>query len=106
MRTPTAPGVRFQSAINLRDGWIGGIDRLDEGKPVGMALVHLEGIARVVAVHRKWRHQDGAVDADSVHCSYHLVARDLRWPRQYGVPRPARAIALVGMHLRVDGQRI
>ena len=106
MRTPTAPGVRFQSAMISRDGRIGRIHRLDQRKSSGMALVHLERIAGVVAVHREGRHQDRAVDAGSVHLRHHLVARDLRRTCQHAVPRPAGTIALVGMHLGVDGQHV
>src|SRR5262249_12549972 len=101
-RTGSALPVRD----DLRDGRVGRIDRLDEGKPGGMALVHLERIAGVVAVDRERRNQDCAVDADGVHRDDHLVTRDLARSRQYGVPRPARVIALVGMHLRVDDQHI
>src|SRR5215813_12138028 len=80
-----------------------GLTRANRG---GMALVHLERIAGVVAVDRERRNQDCAADTDGVHRGDHLVTRDLARSRQFGVPRPARVIALVGMHLRVDGQHI
>jgi len=73
MRTGSALPVRD----DLRDGRVGRIDRFDEGKPGGMALVHLERIAGIVAVDRERRNQDCAVDADGVHRGDHLVTRDL-----------------------------
>src|SRR5258705_13658512 len=90
MRTPTAPGVRFQSAMTSATDGLAGSTGLTRANPGGMALVHLERIAGVVAVDRERRNQDCAVDADGVHRGDHLVTRDLARSRQYGIPRPAR----------------
>jgi hypothetical protein len=40
---------------DLGDRWIGGIDRLDHGEAIGVALLHRDRIARVIAVHRERR---------------------------------------------------
>ena len=100
------PGTALPIRDDLRDGRVGRIDRLDEGEPGGMALVRFERIAGVVAVDRERRHQESAVDADGIHGGDHLIPRDFGWSRQFGAPRTARVIALVGMHLRVDGQHL
>ena len=90
---PHRAGRALPVGDDVGDGRIGGIDGLDEREPAGMAFVHLERIARVVAVHRERRHQDRAIDADGVHRGHHLVARHLRGPDQHAVPRPPGVIA-------------
>jgi hypothetical protein len=78
------------------------INRLDQREPAGMRLAHRNRVARVIAVHGEWRHQQRAVDADRIHRRHHLVTGDLRRPVQRRRPWPARMVALIGMHLRVD----
>src|SRR5215510_5200681 len=64
--------------------------------------VDLEGIAGVVAIQSKGRHQQRPSDADGVHRDHHVIAGDLRRPRQEAAPRTLRPIPLVGMDLGVN----
>ena len=57
-----------------------GVERLDDGEPAGMGPLHFHGIAGVIAVQRKGRDEDRAVDADLVHRRHHLVTRDMIGP--------------------------
>ncbi len=86
----------------IGDGGIGGIDRLDQPEPGGMRGVNREGVAGVVAIHRKRRHQHGAVDTDGVHRGHHLVAGDLRRALQNAGPGAARMVAFVGVNLGIQ----
>src|SRR5262249_22764005 len=43
---------------------------------------------------------------DRIHGRDHLIAADLGWSGQYGMPGPAGMVALIGMHLRVNGQHV
>ena len=94
----------FPIRDNVRDARIGRVHRLDEREPAGMALVHLERIARVVPVHCESGDQDCSGDTGHIHLRHHLIARNLRWTREDAVPGPAGVISLVSMHLRVDSQ--
>jgi hypothetical protein len=85
------------------DAGIVRIDRPDQPEFAGVSGADVERVARVVAVHAERRDQDRAVDTDIVHRRNHLVAGDLRRTDQRTHPRPARMVALVGVHLRVDG---
>ena len=78
------------------------IDRLDQGEPAGMFGMNGDGVAGIVTVHGKRRHQHCAVDADRVHRGYHLIARDVGWASQDGGPGAAGVIVLIRMHLGID----
>ena len=78
------------------------IDRLDDRHAAGMRALHLLGVARVVAVHRKRRDEDRAIDADLVHRRDHLVAGNVSGPVRHAVPGPLRSVRLVDVDLGID----
>ena len=84
------------------DGGIVGIDRLDDREPVRMFQRHFDRVARVIAIQRKRRDEDRAINADLVHRRHHLVAGDMRRPVRHAVPRAARCVGLVGVDLGID----
>ena len=69
-----------------------------------MRPLHLHRIAGIVAVQRKRRDEDRAVDADLVHRRHHLVTRDVVGPVRHRVPGPLRAVRLIGMDLGIDNR--
>jgi hypothetical protein len=81
---------------------IGRVDRFDQPEPAGMRRINLKGIAGVVAIHGKRRHQHGAVDTDGVHRGHHLVAGNLRRAVENAGPRASRMVALVSMNLGIQ----
>ena len=102
MRMPTVPGVFAQSAtVSATAGSEGSTGLISANRP-GCFGVHLDRVARVVAVHGERRDQQCAIDADGIHRRHHVVARDFGGPVQDGGPGPAGVIALVGVHLGVD----
>ena len=78
------------------------VDRLDEREPAGMGPLHFHRVAGVIAVHRKRRDEDRAVDADLVHRRHHLVAGDVSGPVRHPEPGPLRRVRLIGMDLGID----
>ena len=80
------------------------VERLDDGEPAGMGPLHLHGIAGIVAVQRKGRDEDRAIDADLVHRRHHLVTRDVIGPVRHAMPGPLRAVRLIGMDLGIDNR--
>jgi hypothetical protein len=97
---------RFPSGDGVGDGRVGRIDWFDEREAAPMSLAHGDGVAGIVAIERPRRDQECAVNADGVHGGDHVVARHFRRAMQHGVPRPARVVALVGMHLGIDDHGI
>ena len=77
---PTVPFVAAHSAIVLPTEGSVVINRLDEAEPARMSGIDFERIARIVSVEAEWRDQQRAVDAYSIHRTYHLVAGDRRRP--------------------------
>src|ERR1041385_2411622 len=108
MRMPTVPGVFFQSATTSAKSGSSRATGLTMGRgpgggqAPGMGLRALDRVARVVAVHRKGRDEDRAVDADLVHRRHHFVAGDVSRPVRHGGPRPRRRVRLIGMDLGID----
>ena len=90
---------------NIGDRRIVGVDRLDQRELVGVGPLHLDRIAAVVLVHRKWRDVDRAVDANLVHRRHHLVAGDVRGPVRHAVPGSLRRVRRIGMDLGIDDRR-
>ncbi len=84
------------------DRGVARVDRLDHAKSVGMRRVDLERVAGVVAIERIRRDQQRRIDADRVHRGHHLLARRRGRTGEMPDPRPARLVAIIGMHLRVD----
>ena len=78
------------------------VERLDDGEPAGMGALYFDGVAGVVAVQRKRRDEDRAVDADLVHRRHHLVTGDVIRPVRHAVPRSLRRVRLVGVDLGID----
>jgi len=67
-----------------------------------MRRINLKGIAGVVAIHGKRRHQHGAVDTDGVHRGHHLVAGNLRRAVENTGPGASRVVALVSVDLGIQ----
>ena len=98
------PLLRRPLGDDLGHRRIGRVHRLDEPEPSGMPGVDLDRVARIEAVHGVGGDQQGPVDADRVHRGDHVVAGDLRGAGENPRPGAARAVALVGMDLGVDGR--
>ena len=79
-----------------------GVKGLDDAEAAGVAGVHLQGVAGIVAVHRVGGDEQGAGHAHGVHCGDHIVAGDFVGAFQVAGPGAFRAVALVGVHLGVD----
>ena len=69
IRTPTAPGVRFQLAMTSSTAGLAGSTGLTRANLLGMAGADLDRVARIVVVHRVGRDQDRAVDTGGVQCA-------------------------------------
>jgi hypothetical protein len=87
---------------DIAHGWIVWIDWLDDCKLIRMGPLHFHRITRVVAIHRKGRDEDRAVDADLVHRPNHLITRNVIRPVRHTVPWSLWGIRLIGVDLGVD----
>ena len=86
----------------LLDGVGIGVERSDEAEASGVFVVDLEGVTGVVLVHGERGYEDGAVDADGVHCGYHVIAGDFGRAFQVAVPGSFGMVVLIGVDLDVD----
>ncbi len=85
---------------------VGCIEGRDQPEPAGIFGLHLQGEARVVAIHGVGRDENRAVHTHGVHGGDHLRAVGRGRACQYGSPGPARMVVLIGVDLGVDNRRL